>query len=61
MWILKDLECTEIVQRNHILRILRARPRGGVVVHPLFFAKSPDLSDTKGLVKSRDAKECVNC
>ena len=29
MWILKDLECTEIVQRNHILRILRARPREG--------------------------------
>ncbi len=57
MRILKDLECTKIVQLckgNHSYeRVTRG-------VHtPHVFAKSADSSDTKGLGKSRDAKECV--
>jgi len=56
--ILKDLECTEIVQLCKG-NILRARTWEGYV-HPHVFAKSADLTDFKGFLKSRDAKECVS-
>ncbi len=53
-----DLECTEIVQLCKRNDSLGARTREGYT-HPHVFAESAELSDTKGLVKSRDAKESV--
>ena len=56
MLILKDLECTEIVQMCKGNDSHERAPGG---THPHLFAESADLSDTKGLGKSRDAKESV--
>ncbi len=79
MRILKDLECTEIVQgrpaceiRGHGRRRCHRGTEalsGTITVkhdapypHPrVFFAKSLESTDCKGLLKSCDAKECVNC
>ncbi len=54
MRILKDLECTEIAQKRPACEVQSQE------VHPLFFAKSVESTDCKGLLKSRDAKECVS-
>ena len=58
MRILKDLECTEIVQLCKPDQLVSSGAGGGYT--PLFLPKSPDSTDCKGLLKSRDAKECVN-
>ncbi len=42
-------------------QLCEVRSQEGDVHTPLFFAKSAESTDCKGLLKSRDAKECVNC